>query len=678
MVESPQKLAVEIGGTFTDIILFEDDGAEPRMTTLKVPSTPRQPEKGVLAGVDRLDIAWSSLHDVLHGSTVATNAVLERKGVPTALIVTRGFQDILEIQRGDKTNIYDIFYQRSVPVVPRQWVIPITERLDARGEVLTALAEDEVRAAAARMVQGGIRAVAICFLHSYQNPMHEDRVRAIIEDMAPGLLVLTSSELLPQFREYERASTAAMSAYISPIMSHYVDKLTEQLEDRGFGGSLFITQSNGGVLPANAIRREVVRTLLSGPAAGVTGAIYAAERAGFRNIITFDMGGTSTDVCLINDGQPLITTENQLNNLPVAVPMIDIATVGAGGGSIAAVDRYGMLHVGPESAGADPGPACYGHGGAHATVTDANVARGVIRAKTFAGGNFKLDAPAADAVIARLGDQLSMSPGGAAEAITRIVEANMTQAIRLVSTQRGYDPRDYVLVAFGGAGPIHAASVANELGIGRVLVPPHAGVLSAFGLLVADIARDYVQTDVALADDLSPQDFRAKIAALVDKAEREFLSQGFNASELKLFAGLDVRYQGQAFELPISIDPATVGAELVASRLHEAHRKRYGFAFENESAEVVNYRLKVVIPRKTKDVAVHVNHHDEVASEAGSILLRGAKLDTVFYKSETLKLDTPVSGPAVLEADTSTCFVPEGWTARIVESGSILLERTSS
>ncbi|MVA37520.1 hydantoinase/oxoprolinase family protein [Agrobacterium vitis] len=672
---SPQKLAVEIGGTFTDIILFEDDGKQPKLTTLKVPSTPRQPEKGVLSGVDQLDIAWPDLHDVLHGSTVATNAVLERKGVPTALIVTRGFQDILEIQRGDKTNIYDIFYQRSRPVVPREWVLPVTERLDVSGEVLVPLAEEEIRSLVPRLLEGGIKAVAICFLHSYKNSRHEDRVRAIIEDIAPELLVLTSSELLPQFREYERASTATMSAYISPIMSHYIGQLTEKLEERGFGGSLFITQSNGGVLPANAIRREVVRTLLSGPAAGVTGAIYAAEQAGMQNIITFDMGGTSTDVCLINDGQPLITTENMLNNLPVAVPMIDIATVGAGGGSIAAIDRHGMMHVGPESAGADPGPACYGHGGTFATVTDANVARGIIRPKTFAGGNFKLDSEAGHGVIERLGQDLAMTGAQAAEAVTRIVEANMTQAIRLVSTQRGYDPRDYVLVAYGGAGPIHAASVANELGITRVLVPPHAGVLSAFGLLVADIARDYVQTDVALAFDLSPDDFRAKIEALADKARKEFELHGFGANELKVFAGLDVRYEGQAFELPISIDPETVTSDLVTTRLHDAHYKRYGFAFENESAEVVNYRLKVVIPRKTKDVSVHINETGQASTELGSVLLRGEARETVFCKSETMTLETTITGPAVLEADTSTCFVPENWTARLLESGSVLLER---
>jgi N-methylhydantoinase A len=674
MSESQQRLAVEIGGTFTDIILMDQvDGAE-TLRSMKVPSTPREPEVGVLSGVDRLALDWGRLHDVLHGSTVATNAVLERKGVPTALIVTRGFQDILEIQRGDKTNIYDLCYRRSPPVVPREWVLPVTERLDAKGGVVTALVEDDVRALVPALQAGGIQAVAICLLHSYVNPDHENRVRAILEAELPDLLVLPSSELLPQFREYERASTAAMSAYISPIMSRYVGRMQQALEERGFLGSLFITQSNGGVLPASAIRREVVRTLLSGPAAGVTGAIHAAERAGFANIITFDMGGTSTDVCLINDGAPLVTTENRLNNLPVAVPMIDIATVGAGGGSIARVDHHAMMHVGPESAGADPGPACYGHGGTRPTVTDANVVRGIIRAAAFAGGSFQLDAPASGEVIRQLGEALSMSREAAAEAITRVVEANMTQAIRLVSTQRGYDPRDYVMVAFGGAGPIHAASVAGELGIDRVLVPPHAGVLSAFGLLVADIVRDYVQTDVGLAEQLAPQDIASRLGALVAKAETEFSGLGFEPSNLVVFPGCDVRYEGQAFELPISIDLESATAETIAERFHAAHLRRYGFSFEGESVEIVNYRLKVVIPRGGKAVVGAVPRSGPLRVDKGSLLIAGKAHSVDFVKSETLGEEL-ISGPAVIEADTSTCFVPEGWTARRIESGSLLLEK---
>lgn len=672
-----QQLAVEIGGTFTDIIQLDNAGSGLRLTTKKVPSTPSAPERGVIDGVDQLDLDWKALKDVLHGSTVATNAVLERKGVRTALLVTEGFRDILEIQRGDKSNIYDIFYKRPEPVVPREWVVPVAGRLSAQGEELIPLDEQQIRDAVPSLVADGIKAVAICFLHSYRNAAHEQRAREIVEEIAPDILVLTSSELLPQFREYERASTACMSAYISPIMTSYVGRLTEMLRERGFGGSLFITQSNGGVLPAEAIKREVVRTLLSGPAAGVTGAIYAAAQAGISDIITFDMGGTSTDVCLINKGHPLVTTDNQLNNLPVAVPMIDIAAVGAGGGSIAAVDRHGMLHVGPQSAGADPGPACYGKGGLEACVSDANVVRGIIRAKNFAGGTFKLDPAAAEAALGRLGEKLSLTPAQAAEAMTQIVEANMTQAIRLVSTQRGYDPRNYTLVAYGGAGPIHAASVADELGMTRVLVPAFAGVLSAFGLLVADIARDYVQTDVVLAENLGPDDFRVRVARMTDKAATEFGGLGFAADRLVFFPSLDVRYEGQAFELPVPIDLDNVSSELVAERFHAAHQQRYGFAFPGESVEVVNFRLKVVIQRQVPDFDQAAANDGAPVQDTGTIVRNGENVSASFDKFEPIPVGEIITGPAVLEADTSTCFVPSGWTARKLESNGVLLEKAS-
>lgn len=671
-----QRLAVEIGGTFTDIILLEKGKGANALTTLKVPSTPSAPERGVMNGVGDLAIDWPGLKEVLHGSTVATNAVLEHKGVPAALLVTEGFRDILEIQRGDKTNIYDIFYRRPEPVVRREWVMPIRERLSAQGEVLVPLDEDQVCTAARALIVGGIKAVAICFLHSYRNGDHEQRARRIIEEMAPGMLVLASSELLPQFREYERASTAAMSAYISPIMTSYVNRLTEMMRERGFGGRLFITQSNGGVLPSEAIRREVVRTLLSGPAAGVTGAIYAATQVGFKDIITFDMGGTSTDVCLINDGEPLVTTDNQLNNLPVAVPMIDIVTVGAGGGSIASVDRYGMLHVGPESAGADPGPACYGKGGTKACVSDADVARGIIRAKGFADGKFSLDGEAADNALTELGNNLAMSSGEAAEAIARIVEANMTQAIRLVSTQRGHDPRKYTLVAYGGAGPVHAASVADELGMTSVLVPSVAGVLSAFGLLVADISRDYVQTDIVLAADLDPEGFRARVGQLADRARSEFEELGFDPADLVLFPSCDLRYEGQAFELPVSLDLATVSAEEVSRRFHAAHKRRYAYAFDGQSVEVVNFRLKAVIPRKPDQFAATATvAAGEARGERGTMLHNGQTVPVTFYTFESLPSGSRVVGPAVLEANTFTCLVPENWSARLLEGGSVLLEK---
>jgi N-methylhydantoinase A len=667
-------LAVEIGGTFTDMIVSFRDGDQTHQRSLKVPSTPAHPEEGVMKGIQLLGLAMDTVADVLHGSTVGTNAVLERKGAATALLVTDGFRDILEIQRGDKRNIYDINYQRTRPLVPRDRVYSIPERLDAGGNVLLRLDEAAVAAAGQRIREAGIAAVAICFLHSYANPAHELRAKQLIGEAAPGVLVLTSSELLPQFREYERASTSVMSAYVSPIMASYVSGLSDRLRSEGFRGSMLITQSNGGVLPATAIEREVVRTLLSGPAAGVTGAVHVATSLGHDDIITLDMGGTSTDVCLIRGGAPLVSIANEIAGLPVAVPMIDINTVGAGGGSIAFVDAHGMLHVGPESAGADPGPAAYAKGGEHATVTDANIVRGVIRADSFAGGGFPLDRDAAEAAVAVLGRTLGLTTAEAAEAITRIVEANMMQAIRVVSTQRGYDPRDYVLVAFGGAGPMHAAGIAEEMGIETVVVPAGAGVLSAFGLLVADISRDYVQTRIALAEAAGPDVTQTEFARLIERARAEFEDYGYEPQELVLSRAVDVRYLGQAYELTLPVSPRCGGDE-IATVFHDTHRKRYGFASPDEPVEIVNYRLKAVVPRPAMRRAPRSTEGDDAASELGEIVLRGRRVPCAYHKLERLPIGCEIDGPAVLEDPSSTCLVPPGWRATVQHDGSVELKR---
>ena len=667
--DSGGRLAVEIGGTFTDIIYVGEGSA---IQSLKVPSTPQQPDEGVISGVNRLDLALSAVQEVLHGSTVGTNAVLERKGAGIALLVTEGFKDLLEIQRGDKRNIYDILYQRTPPLVPRHQVYPIAERVTAAGEIQRSLDESAVLSAAKSIGDAGLEAVAICFLHSYVNTSHEQRAKALLESALPGVLVVASSELLPQFREYERASTTVMSAYVSPIMNSYVSGLDGHFRENGFAGSLLITQSNGGVLPAQAIKQEVVRTLLSGPAAGVTGAVHVAAELGLRDLITLDMGGTSTDVCLINGGEPLVSNENTLADLPVSVPMIDINTVGAGGGSIAHVDAHGMLHVGPESAGAEPGPACYGKGGASPTVTDANVVRGVIRASSFAGGAFPLDRAASERVLESLGRELEIPVDEAAEAVTRIVEANMMQAIRVVSTQRGFDPRSYTLVAFGGAGPIHAAGIAQEMGIESVLVPARAGLLSAYGLLVADVARDYVQTRIAVAEEVTNSVLRAESLRLVSRAESEFAEYGFDRDELVLAPACDVRYQGQAYELtvPCGLDDS---GESLAAAFHDAHRKRYGFASPGGTVEVVNYRLKATVSRAAPDFGERnvPGSHERV--ERGELVVGGRRIACDFYTLGTLPEGSEVHGPAVVEDASSTCLVPDGWRGVVQRDGSLLM-----
>ncbi len=667
-------LAGEIGGTFTDIIILERKGANCSLQTLKTPSTPKNPEKGLLTGFDNLLPDWEKVGEVLHGSTVGTNAVLERKGVKTAFLVTEGFRDILEIQRGDKDNIYDLFYQRTPPLVPRNFVFPIKERISAHGEILVPLNREQIINVAQKLKKENIIAVGICFLHSYKNPQNEQIAKRELLKSTPDLYVLTSSEIIPQFREYERASTTVMSAYIAPIMSQYIENLNRELKNRNFAGKLFITQSNGGMLPSEAIRSSVIRTLESGPAAGVTGAIHIAKQARLQNIITLDMGGTSTDVCLVTNGKPTVNSENQLNRLPIAVPMIDICSVGAGGGSIAWMDKGGMLHVGPVSAGADPGPACYDKKGHEVTVTDAHVIRGFIRVDNFVGGEFPLNFDASKDVHNTLGKKCGMSNEELAEAVIKITTNNMKQAVRVVSTERGNDPRNYTLVAFGGAGPLHAVELADELGISQVLIPRHAGLLSAFGLLVADIIRDYVQTDVKPFTALSQDDIRKAMNKLIDMAREEFSEYGYKKEEIIYSSSADVRYQGQAFELNVPITTDITVKEL-EGLFHKNHQMRYGHSSIDEHVEIVNYRLQAKVIRREEKLAFKEDKRADDSTFKKQVYIDGKWKSCDFFSRKSLKKGDRVVGLAIVEEETSTCYLPEGWMAEVLENKSLLIRK---
>ena len=457
------RVGVEVGGTFTDLVAVEGG----KVVVTKVPSTPRSPDIGAFAALTASGIDLARIEDLGHGSTVATNAVLERKGAAVAFIATAGFRDLLFMQRHDRRNIYDLFYAKPAPPVRRKDCFEATERLGADGSVIAPLDEAAVRDALIPALKaGGYRAVAICLLNAYANPAHEKRLAALITEALPGVLVTSSHQVAREFREFERASTTLLSAYVQPVIDGYLHRFENKLAESGFTGRFTVMQSNGGRLPASAMRQSAITALYSGPAAGVVGATRQAARSGFRDLITFDMGGTSTDVCLVQDGRPSLASESEIDGLPIRTPVLDIVSVGAGGGSIVWVDDGGMLRVGPQSAGADPGPACYGKGGTAPATTDAHIVIGTIRPGAFLGGAMSLDGDAARRAFEPLAARFDLSVEQAAASALQLADANIVRAIQLVSTERGRDPRDYALVPFGGAGPLHAARIAEELGIG--------------------------------------------------------------------------------------------------------------------------------------------------------------------------------------------------------------------
>jgi N-methylhydantoinase A len=670
------RIGVEVGGTFTDLVAI--DGA--RVTVLKVPSTPRHPDEGALNALRASGVAIEAIEELAHGSTVATNAVLERKGSRIAFVTTEGFRDILALQRHGRSRIYDLEYHQPEPVVDRASSFEVAERMLADGSVLVPLEAAAVEAGLIpRLRDGCYEAVAVCLLNAYANPAHEEALRAIIARHLPDMLVTLSSAVSREFREFERASTTALSAYVQPVMDRYIARFERRLAEEGFRGRFSVMQSNGGRLPGEAMRESAVTALLSGPAAGVMGAARQAGRSGYGNLVTLDIGGTSTDVCVVTAGQPQLTQEFKIDGLPVRLPVLDINTVGAGGGSIVWIDEGGMLRVGPHSAGADPGPACYGRGGTEPTLTDAHVVRRTIRPEAFLGGRMAIDVEAARRVLAPVAERFGMTVEEAADSAIQLANANITRAIQLISTERGHDPRDYVLVPYGGAGPLHAAAVAADLGIGTIVVPPNAGVISAYGLLASDFVQFDSMTRRAVVDDATPGLVREAFAAMRARAVERAEAMGLGAPRLAFVA--DMRFVGQAFEVPVELPeeglPGLTAAEL--RRLFgEAHERVYFFGAElAKPIEIVSFRLGSTVPSgetplltEAEDAVVPpspIELYVDRAWRAGRLASRVA-----------LPRGEAVPGPALLEDPTSTLLVPPGWTARRDASDNMILTREAS
>ncbi len=669
------KVGVEIGGTFTDLVCIDATGVR----LAKVPSTPGEPDRGVFDALGAARIPIGGIADLAHGSTVATNAVLERKGARLALLVTEGFRDVLQLRRQDRERLFDIFYRKPEPLVPRYDTLEVPERILADGGVARGLDLDAFGPVLDRfLAAGGHGAVAICLLNAFANPAHERAVAAWLQARHPGLPVTCSVDVTREFREYERTSTTTLAAYVQPVLDAYLRRIEARLEQGGFAGRFSVMQSNGGRVPAAAIRRNAAAALLSGPAAGVTGAIRQAALSGHRDLITLDIGGTSADVCLVQDGRPELTREARVDTLPVLMPMVDITTIGAGGGSLVWVDDGGLLRVGPRSAGADPGPACYGRGGRAPTLTDAHVVCGRLPADAKLAGAMPLDAAAARAAFGPLAAELGMGVEALADSAVQIAVANIVSAIRLVSTQRGRDPRDYALVPFGGAGPLHAAAVAEALAIGTVVVPPNAGVISAYGLLAADHSLYDSLTRRTPLDAAAPAAVRATLGGMLGALEARADAIGLGAAR-RGEAVLEMRFVGQAFEIPVPLDLAAL-EELTTAALLGAFAREYrriyrlGAAGPARPVEIVSYRAGLhVPPHGAVPSLAEIAGPPLTVPDAAIRIYDGGRARPGRRTACAAVGAEPVAGPLVLADLTATVYVPEGWTAATDPSGNLIL-----
>ncbi len=668
------RVGVEVGGTFTDLVAIDAAG---RLRLAKVPSVPAAPDEGAFAALAAADLSPAAIADLAHGSTIATNAVLERKGAKVAFVTTRGFRDILAMGRHNRARVYDLAYRKPQLPLRRRDCFEVAERMLADGSVLEALDAAAVERTLCPLLRaGGYRALAVVLLNAYANPAHEEALAAIVARCCPGLQIALSSAVAREFREYERASTTVLSAYVQPIVNRYLERFEARLAAGGFTGRFSVMQSNGGRLPAAGMRRNAVTALLSGPAAGVIGAAGQAGRSGFADLITFDMGGTSTDVCLVAGGQPDMAAEMSLDGLPVRMPVIDIATVGAGGGSIVWIDDGGMLRAGPRSAGAVPGPACYGRGGTRPTVTDAHAIRRTLRPDALLGGHMGIDAAASRRAFAPLAERLAMPLEQAADAAIRVADASIVRAMQLVSTERGKDPRDFALAAFGGAGPLHAARVAEDLGVATVVVPPHAGVVSAWGLLAADHLLFEAVTRRMRVDGAAPSGVRAAFGEMKARLLARFAALGLgDAPRLDFHA--DMRFVGQAFEVAVTLAPeelAELDADSLASRFIDRHRRVFMHGASGANPiEIVAFRLGAAAPPAA--VPPLTEESSPQALAPWNFFEAGAWHEGLCGPRAALASGDEIAGPALLEDATSTVAIPVGWRAACDGWRNLVLRR---
>ena len=679
------RVTVDTGGTFSDFVHLNEQTGE--ISIAKIASTPDDPSRAILAGLDALLASVTEADEIgyfCHGTTVGTNALLEGKGVRTALLVTEGFRGIYPVgeqARPYGTAIFDVMYDKPAPLVPSRLTGEVKERIDFRGNVLRPLDETALRETVRALKAQNIESIAVCLLFSFLHPEHEARVRDIVLEEIPDCSVSLSCEVLPQIREYYRLSTTVINAYLQPILARYIAQLDRRLAAAGIvTRQKYIMQSNGGMATFAAAARRAVTTVLSGPAGGVTAGVLACGMSGSANIITFDMGGTSCDVALIKDGEPLLSSRGKIEGRDLAVPMLDINTVSAGGGTVATVDRFGVLQVGPQSAGAVPGPACYGRGGEAPTITDCNLVLGYLGEDNFLGGRMRLDAAKARAAIeAAVAKPLGLDVAEAAEGIVRVIDVKMEEAIKAISTMRGHDLRDFMLLAFGGAGPLHAGRIARDLGMAGVIVPLYPGVFSAIGLLMSDVKHDYIRSKLSPLSEVAPADVNGMFERMVAQALEELRDDGFAADHIRIERALDMRYAGQGYEIavPCPVQPLQeADLKQLRTTFDQQHQAMFGHMAPQEPVEIVSFRVRgigLVPPVEMPKFKPAGTTLRDARRELRHVRFDGRELDCPVYQRERLDVGLTVAGPAVLDQFDCTTVICPGQTARVDEWKNLIV-----
>ncbi|MEM7127773.1 MAG: hydantoinase/oxoprolinase family protein [Chloroflexota bacterium] len=676
------QFGIDVGGTFTDVVALDTSG---RRHYLKTPSTPQDQSIGVLNGVlqmlNRLGSEPSHVQRLAHGTTVATNAFLERKGATTALLVTGGFRDVLHIGRQARPDLYDLRASRPAPLVPRRWRYEVHERSRHTGQIEQTVDADQIRTIVAELRAANVESLAICFLHSYINPENERIAAELVRALAPALPVSVSSQILPEFREFERMNTTVLNAYVQPVMARYIQRLVQRVEEADIATPLMVMQSTGGMMSAAAAAERSVHTLLSGPAGGVLAATHLAEQTGHLNCITADVGGTSFDVATIINGKPAMQTEGEVEGYPVKFPHIDIHTIGAGGGSIAWIDAGGALRVGPQSAGAEPGPVSYGNGGTEPTVTDAHAVLGHFGNDVLLAETLPLDVDQAQAAIhSMIAEPLGMTVEEAAAGILRVVNAGMARAIRLMTVERGLDPRNFVLVPFGGAGPLHSLDIARQLGIGKVLVPVAPGNFSAFGLLVAPIRYDSVRTYIAHGAAIDFGAMNGHLDALQTEIATQLQAEALNLDACRFVRQADLRYLGQSYELTVDLPDDALTPEnwpRVEEGYHQAHERFYGFAKESDPVEVVNLRLTGLAEQSTVDMQEleeTVDGSSIQPVDEARLFVDGAWVSAAVIERGALAVGQEIRGPAIIRESGSTAVLGSKNLSYVDAFGNLIIE----